>query len=253
MVTLTSKISSDLHEKIRKFCENKGITISEFVRKALLQGLHGVCPPGNTPGNTQDTQGNTGNTTRKEAKAMEDKELQLLKEVEGVKLDMLQIKHDLEGKLKELSRVVDSVREGLAGLEGGLQAHKEELEEGLKSVRAGLVKLSEEAGKVDKSSLVRGLEELCKSDPDNILCRIVRDEAKRAVEDAERSKTKGKISLDHETWEEVWNCPTCREGLVRQAIKFGAWEDILEKAREEGLLEEEKKEDEEREEKKAFF
>jgi len=260
MITLTSKISSDLHERIRKFCEDKGITISEFVRKALLQGLQGVYPKGNIQGNTSNTQGNTpgntGNTTKKGGNTMEDKDLlQVLKEIEALKLQRVQDRHDVERLGEKLERSIAELKEVVGGLEGSFQAHKEELEEGLKSVRASLVKLADEAGKIDRSSLAKGLEELCKSDPDNILCRIIKDEAKRAVEDAERSKTKGKISLDHETWEEVWSCPTCREGLVRQAIKFGAWEDILERAREEGLLSEgeEKKEDEEREEKRSFF
>ena len=242
-VNVTGKIPMPLYDRLKQLCEDKGYTVSEAVRRFIEQGLQQV----DREGKPIKPEGYTDNTVKKEGKAMEDKELlQVLKELEGLKLARVEDKHNIERSLDEFSRTLQELRGDIASLRDAQEAKESEL----RTIRQGLLELSEKV--VDKSSLAKSLEELCRSDPDNPLCRIAREEGRKAAKDiVEEAKSKAKIELDHESWEEVWNCPTCRPGLIRQALTY-AWEDIFEEAKKKGLFEE-KKEDEEREEKKAFF
>ena len=244
-VNVSGKIPMPLYSKLKQLCEAQGYTVSEAVRRFIEQGLQQV----DREGKPIRLEGYTDDTVKKEGKAMEDKELlQVLKELEGLKLARVEDKHNIERSLDEFSRTLQELRGDIASLRDAQEAKESEL----RAIRQGLLELSEKV--VDKSSLAQSLEELCRSDPDNPLCRIAREEGRKAAKDIiEEAKPKGEVRIGHPTWEEVWACPECRETLVSHIFRFGVWEDVKREAEERGLLEEEKKEDEEREEKRSFF
>ena len=244
MITLTAKISSELHEKIRNFCEDKGITVSEFVRKSLLQGLQQVYPSGKPV----KLEGDTG---IQGGRKMEDKDLlqltrDLTEKIESLRLERVEDRHNFEKSLEGLSRAIQDLKRSFEDLESAQKAREEEL----RTIRSGLFELSERV--IDKSSLAKSLEELCRSDPDNPLCRIAREEGRKAAKDIiEEAKPEGEVRIGHPSWEEVWACPECRETLIDHIFRYGVWDDVKKRAKEEGLLEEKKEDEEER--KRAFF
>jgi len=242
-VNVTGKIPMPLYDRLKQLCEDKGYTVSEAVRRFIEQGLQQV----DREGKPIKPEGYTDNTVKKEGKAMEDKELlQVLKELEGLKLARVEDKHNIERSLDEFSRTLQELRGDIASLRDAQEAKESEL----RTIRQGLLELSEKV--VDKSSLAKSLEELCRSDPDNPLCRIAREEGRKAAKDiVEEAKPKGEVRIGHSSWEEVWACPECRETLIRHIFRYGVWEDVRKKAEEEGLLEEKKEDEEER--KRAFF
>jgi len=210
VVTLTAKISSDLHEKIRNLCEDKGITVSEFVRKSLLQGLQGVCPSGKLV----KQQGNTG--IRGGVK-MEDKELiQLMEKIEGLKRERLEDKHNIERSLEELSRAVRDLKGVIEGVRDAQRARETEL----RTLREGFLRLSDVPTREEIKSLVNQ----CLVDPSSPACAKLTEMVSDIVKT--EKKDKGKIEIDHESWEEVWSCPECRETLISQAVKYAS-QDIL--------------------------
>lgn len=238
-----TRVSSALYDKLKEFAEAQGLTIAEAVRQLLTQGLYGV----NKEREHVKLQGDNGDTTKKGGNTMEDKDLlQVLKEIEGLKLKQVEDKHNVERSLSEMSRALEALRGDIASLRDIQEAKESEL----RSIRQGLLELSERV--IDRSSLATSLEELCKSNPDNPLCRIAREEGRKAAKDIiEEAKPKGEVRIGHSSWEEVWACPECRQTLINHIFRYGVWEDVKRKAKEEGLLEEEKREDEKP--KKAFF
>ena len=134
-VNVTGKIPMPLYDRLKQLCEDRGYTVSEAVRRFIEQGLQQV----DRGGQPAKPEGYTGNTVKKGGNTMEDKELQLLKEIEALKLERVKDKHDIEKSIEGLGRAVQELKGAMEGLKDGLRSKDSEL----KTLREGLLELVE--------------------------------------------------------------------------------------------------------------